>query len=142
MQTELLELIKKSLPSMQVDALKVELEKAARVPSLESKIVNLEKNLKETEDKHSQSLTRISEMSKEIADQKDLERRERSLKITLLEKEVSLINQSKSDLFELMKYAFRNPVIVHSKDKPVTVKDSMGNQYVQTHIETETVTQE
>lgn len=119
MDSELLDLVKKHLPAMQVDALRAELDKAKEVDRLQQRIKSLE-------DTHQSDLRENSSLRSEISRLKVFEakadevaKQERDIEIKLLKKDVECANSTLSRVENLAMSAFRNPTVYKSFSKEV-----------------------
>lgn len=108
-QEQIMESVKKSLPTMQVEALKGELEKANQHEALvndnkrrAAEKVDLQKEI--------DSLRKlVMDLEKQIVRKEDLDLQERNLENKLLTNKAENLEARNSDLKELMHAAFRNP---------------------------------
>lgn len=112
MTKEIMELVAKSLPAMQVDALRGELKKASEHEELYKKVDTLSKQIKalEEENRKLKALElSYDELNKRTTQQNlNLEKRERDLESAILKKELECVKQSKNDIFTLVSSVFRN----------------------------------
>jgi len=124
MNQEIIEAIQKSLPAIQMDALKTELAKAAKVADLEITITTLRKQI-EIERELQQSLSKsLAEANARAKKTEELELQERNLKVQMLEIKLQCEQVVSSNIKELAMAAFRNPTIHKSFNKPVAVPGS------------------
>lgn len=107
MNQQILDAIAKSLPAMQVEVLRAELDKAAQFESLQNTISNL-KEERSALQKEVGLLRQLQLSEHAIKD------REYKLELTLAKKELEYIQNSRHELKELMHAAFRN-VHVHRR---------------------------
>lgn len=139
MDQSILEAITKSLPAMQMDALRKELEKADRYEGLakEKEALRLEginlagqiMSLKDTLAKHAALDAKTLE----------IEKRERNLELEMLKAKLSYESQSRNEIKELAYAAFRNPTVTKSYSRHVGVP---SGGYTNVVSESERVEQE
>lgn len=105
---DLLKVVTANLPAMQVDALKRELERASLYDYHKTRIEDLEQALKEKakiiDDLESFKRGSLALDSREAA----LAKREQTLEVQLLKKDVECLKDTNSQLNHLMQCAFRN----------------------------------
>lgn len=114
MNQEILEAIQKSLPTMQMDALKKELEKASMLDSIVNELNDYKNRLKEMADKYSKLLLIEDEMKRKIL---DAEKTVRDFEIKALKVQIDKHISVADNIKELAMAAFRNPTIYKSFNK-------------------------
>jgi DNA repair exonuclease SbcCD ATPase subunit len=128
MNNEILEAIQKSLPSMQMDALKAELAKLERLPALEKQIELLNKSLEEENKKYSDMTSKYYEVNTRAKKTDELNKQENELKVKMLELELKLEKEASKRVEALAMAAFRNPTVHKSYYKNETpANPSYGN---------------
>lgn len=138
MNDELLEIIKKNLPAMQVDALKGELDKAAKVPDLEKRIKELQACY-EAEKKLSQDrYYTIITLEGRIKTDEELEKKKRDLENEGLKKDVQCAKDTLKAVSDLAHAAFRNPMVMKTYNVPM--QPDQYNSYPPDKYVTETTT--
>lgn len=143
MNNEILEAIKKALPSMQVDVINNELFKARKYDTLIEQHNDLKnihsKTLAEKEelykDKEKIKLTQ-QQLETKIKEYEDLKQ---SLEIKMLKHELQCERNSNINLKDLMYAAFRNPTVHKSFSKNVVIPN---NSYSNVVSESEYTTQD
>lgn len=124
MSPEILEAVQKSLPARQMDALKAELAKAATVPGLNAQILQAQNRLDAEQKAHAETRTKLSEVDARAKKTEELEKKERDLKVQMLELELRLEREKYQAIDRLVYAAFRNPTISKSYTAPVVVPGS------------------
>lgn len=125
MNEEILEAVKKSLPSMQVDLLKKELLQAGRVPGLESELATYRKNLADAQDVLATAKAACAELRSREVKLADLEKKERDLEVSRLKYELEAQRSHFSSMKEIVLAAFRNPTVYKNFNK--TIPDPGAN---------------
>lgn len=139
MNSAILEAVRKSLPEMEMAALKAELAKAERLASVEAALSDARKSLDVSLAANKVLETKVAILEAKLIVQDAFERRERDLRVTLLETELKAQAASKQDLFALMNAAFRNTVRNRSINDVVVLPGSNGcGSYTNTVVKTET----
>lgn len=112
MTKEIMELVARSLPAMQVDALRGELEKAKNYELF----ARVNQDLRDENGKLEKENQRLRALELKVESIEKLEaarevvfaKREQAIENTLLKKELEYVKQSKADIFQLANAAFRN----------------------------------
>ena len=113
MDKELLEAITKSLPSMQMEALKKELDRV-------SKFDQISKDYQEKCSTISKLNIDISDLRNLVKREEDLKAREYKLEIELLKKDLECEKSKNSSMSSFMGQVFRNPVIMEHSNLAIT----------------------
>lgn len=121
MNQDILEAIAKSLPAMQMDSLRKELEKAKLYEQVAKE---KQDELKISSDLRLQLIikdSQIIDLKKQVLTKEDLEKRERDLQLELLKGKAQCAEQKYEAVKDLAYAAFRNPTVVKSFNRHVGV---------------------
>ena len=124
MNQEIIEAIQKSLPAIQMDALKTELAKAASVTQLQAQIKSLQDDLVSKDRQLSEAVSKRYEAEARAKKTDELAEQERNLKVQMLEIKLAAEINTANRVEALAMAAFRNPTIHKSFNKPVAVPGS------------------
>ena len=124
MNKEILEAVQKSLPAMQMDALKAELAKAESVPSLQSTINTLKSQIESMNNDRQKLVEQLNEVNVRAKKTEELKEQERNLRVKELEIKLQCEQAISSNIREMAMAAFRNPTITKSFNIPVAVPGS------------------
>jgi hypothetical protein len=109
MNKEILDIIEKNLPTLQMAALRTELQKAASFEPMQKTIQEKDEIIKKFADRIVE-LEILERKEKELENKKiDLELRERNLTIKILEIKLEMTNQNNNNMKDLVNAVFRSP---------------------------------
>jgi len=114
MTKEIMDLVTKSLPAMQVEALRSELAKAARVPELEKANADLRERYDACNQKLLALENRVKKQEEIDAKLADIAKREQRFEVELLKKDVESHKMTASMQNDLIRAAFKSPAIQRS----------------------------
>jgi hypothetical protein len=126
MTQEIMDIVAKSLPAMQVDALRSELAKAARVGGLEADIKVKESSIRDLQAKLGAAEEKNRRIDSMEAKQAELDKKEQRLEVELLKKDVANKDYCIGMQKELMQCVFRNPTYTKSMSG---TEPQTGGQY-------------
>lgn len=126
MNQDILDAITKSLPSMQVDALKAELKKAERVPDLEKIIAHLRECDANFQKTNSQQRQEIERLKKFEVDDLRIREEKRMLDVKILEIKLIAKEETLKAVSDLAHAAFRNPTVVKTFTHPTVTRSQFS----------------
>lgn len=130
MNNEIMEAIKKTLPTMQVEALKIELDKASRLPSVQ-------KDLDSCREQISKLLSELNALRALEIYKNDLDKKSQAMEVEILKIKLCAESDKNAIIKELMFAAFRNPTIHKSFNKMIAVPAGGHTNNVTDHETTE-----
>lgn len=112
---EILEVLAKSLPGMQMDALREELKKAEQVDALKHELQNTKTSRDTFQEKYNETLNLTAKLQTELNKHNALAEREQSLENILLKKELELTKTSRQEIYNLASIVFKYPQRFYSE---------------------------
>jgi len=138
MNQEILEAIKKALPSIQVDFLKEELAKAEKLKSVQMLLDDAQNKIKELSNKIVTLNAEISSLNLLVKKEKDLKDIEEKFEVEKLKYQLQCEKEKLKSIENLTHTVFKNPRIVRTKAVPVQGAHGAGG-YVGSGFESEDI---
>lgn len=139
MTQEIMDLVAKSLPAMQVEALRSELAKAATVVTLQQTIKERDATIAEHRKTTADLERRARSWDDLEAKQKAVDVREQKLEVELLKEQLKSKDYCISMQKELMQCAFKSPVYHKYTNEQIPVP---SGTFLQNHNKSETISQD
>lgn len=112
MDQKILDAIQQSLPAMQMDALRKELDRAKMHDNVLDEFKELKVRYDLRQNEVNQLTSQVSELKNKILKQEELDKREQKLEVELMKKDLACAQQILAGVKELAMAAFRNPTIM------------------------------
>jgi hypothetical protein len=139
LKAEIMNAVSKSLPAMQVDALKAELAKATEVDGLRNQAKDSEKLITDLKVKLYEQNTLDQKLRDADTRLATALAKERQLELDLLKKDYACEQRVTQNLKELMQTVFRNPSYTTSKSQEVADTNNVHNKATLYSNETKTI---